>query len=95
MLMFLVVFLTPGCIAKSYIIKVYTVDWATVNLLKSVLKSDSVKAVLEDTFVKNHTQIDTYTAKEIISYTETSIRFIDNAGKEQFISADYIEVEQR
>jgi hypothetical protein len=35
-----------------------------------------------------------YYAKEVKDYSETSVRFIDNMGKEQFISADYITISQ-
>lgn len=99
-LMLLILFLTISCAKetieiKSYIIRVYTVDWARVNVIQSLAPNELAKALTEDTVIKENTQIYTYWAKEIESYTETSIRFIDNSGKEHFISADYIEVEQR
>ncbi|GAH10701.1 unnamed protein product [marine sediment metagenome] len=102
MLMFLVVFLTPGCIkqitseteAKSYTITVYTIDWDRIKPAVSYFESKGYYG-MENELIKNNTRMDTYTAKEVISYSETSIRFIDNTGKEKFISADYIKVEQR
>lgn len=36
----------------------------------------------------------TYCAKEIISFTDKSVRFIDKEGNEQFISGDRIKIEQ-
>jgi len=82
--------------AKTYIVKTYTVDWDKVNLIKSAITgSELVKQYAEDMFVKKYTEINTYYAKEIISFAETSIRFIDYSGKEIFISADFIETTQQ
>lgn len=35
-----------------------------------------------------------YYAKEIISYTDASVRFIDKKGNEQFVSGDKIKIRQ-
>jgi hypothetical protein len=86
LLMFILI-LAPGCIKqKSYDIKVYTIDWKMVNLL------ESKEGPVRDIFIKQYTSVRTYKAKEVISFDETSVRFIDEAGKEQFFSADKIEV---
>lgn len=37
-------------------------------------------------------KIETYKARKIIDYSNTSVRFIDENGNEQFISADKIEI---
>jgi hypothetical protein len=44
--------------------------------------------------IKNKMDINSYNAKEIISFTEKSVRFIDNSNKEIFITSDYLEVKQ-
>ncbi len=82
---------------KNYFIKVYIVDWEVVNLTLSGLPDlhDITKTVLENEVITRNTKIDYFQAIEIISYTENSIRFVDRNGKEHFITADYIEVEQR
>jgi len=117
MLMFLVVFLTPGCIkqitpetteAKSYTIKVYSCEpkvLAGINKLaerENMTTLQAIKLVVENPnrneFIKNvynALSIDIYYAKEVKDFSETTVRFIDNTGKEKFISADYIKVEQR
>lgn len=100
-LMLLIVFLTPSCLlyttpeteTKSYTIRVYTVDWDRVKPLVSYFESEGYYG-MENELIKNNTRIDTFYAKEVISYSETSIRFIDWNGNEKFISADHIEVEQ-
>ena len=45
--------------------------------------------------VKGNLTKNTYYAKQIVNYSDTSIRFIENfTGKEQFISADFITISQ-
>lgn len=86
-LLIFILILAPGCIKqKSYDIKVYTVNWKMVNLL------ESEEGPVRDLFIKQNTSVRTYKAKKVISFDETSVRFIDDTGKEQFISADKIEV---
>ena len=84
-----ILILIPGC-SKSYAIKVYTINWEKVNLITN--ESDTY---LRDYLIKENTHIRFYKAKEVISFNETSVRFIDDTGKEQFISADKIEVMQQ
>jgi len=78
--------------------KVYTDSSMALGYLANKLNMDKnilIRKILEgETKLDPNKvfEIDTYTAKEIITFSDTSIRFIDNTGKEQFISADYIEV---
>ena len=55
--------------------------------------SEKVQKYLE-TSGKKYEVDKTYYAKEIISYTDTSARFIDKEGNEQFISGNKIEINQ-
>ena len=73
---------------KSYVITTYKITLYADQ--PEFGKSEFGKKYLSGTSTK--TPIHTYYAKKIIDYSDTSARFIDNTGKEQFISADYIEV---
>jgi hypothetical protein len=95
-------FIFIGCsnanteLEKEYKIKAYRVDWDKVNLVTSILEdnSDIVQQYVENAMVKENTQISEYRAIEIISYSDTNARFITKTGREEFISADYIEITQ-
>ena len=59
-----------------------------------------IKMIVEETSrtelaskIYNKLDIDTYYGKEVIDYSDTTVRFIDKSNKEQFISAYYIKVE--
>ena len=87
-LLIFILILTPGCIKqKSYTIRVTTINWEKVFVKE--------EGATRDYLIKQNTSTRTYKAKEVISFNETSVRFIDDTGKEQFISADKIEVMQQ
>ena len=58
------------------------------NTKYKYLKNDLSKLFIDEYVIDK-----TYHAKKIISFTDTSIRFIDDKNKEIFISADKIKVE--
>ena len=93
---------------KLYQIKVYSCPFKYVpdfnkqaerenvtvlQLIKFVIENQDRNEITKNIY--NILSIDIYYAKEIKDFSETTVRFIDYTGKEQFISADYIEVEQR
>ncbi|MHB1334783.1 MAG: hypothetical protein ACYCXQ_02330 [Candidatus Humimicrobiaceae bacterium] len=65
-------------------------NMTTLQLIKFVVENPDRSIFTQNIY--SYLSLNTYYAKQIINYSDTDIRFIDNAGKEQFISADYIEV---
>lgn len=85
LIIFLIVLLLLGCAGgKNYKVTVYREKEEFKYL------SEKAQKVLEDSY-KYKIYKSCY-AKEIISYTDTSVRFIDSEGREQFLSGDKIEV---
>ena len=89
-LVLLVAFLSIGCAKQSYTIRVSNTNWAEVDLLLSIFDNETTKAYMKNKLIAENTKTTYYYAKKVISYTETSVRFIDENGNEQFISADRI-----
>ena len=90
---------------KLFNIKVYNMTLAGNIIIGKLAEELSVTAnsVLEMVItgslnldINKICEVSYYTAKEIVEFNEKNIRFIDStSNKEQFISADYIEVQQR
>jgi len=82
---------------KNYQIVVYYIDWDKVKLITGIFKyanKEKEVQLLEEAIIDKNTTVEHFYAKEIISYTEKSIRFIDKNNVEMFISADYIKVRE-
>lgn len=80
---FLISILILSCSSKSYKITVYK-----ENKYLKLLGEDTQK------LIDKYEVDEIYYAKEIISYTDKSVRFIDKKDKELFISGDKIKIRQ-
>jgi len=79
-----------GCNKTNYVITA-TNHWKEPSYYKYLSNdvADALRKVEQGT-----DSVNSYSAKSIISFTEKSVRFIDNTGKEQFVSADEIKIVQ-
>jgi hypothetical protein len=92
---------------KQYEIKIYScepkllVGIAQLAKAENMTTSQLIKLIVENPDINettrkiyDHISLKIYYAKEVKDFSDTSARFIDNTGKEQFISADYITISQ-
>ncbi|MHB8276156.1 MAG: hypothetical protein ACYDIA_00675 [Candidatus Humimicrobiaceae bacterium] len=92
---------------KQYEIKIYSCEpkflagigvlakegnMTTVQLIKLVVENPDRSKTTRKIYDLLNLKI--YYAKEVKDFSDTNARFIDNTGKEQFISADYITISQ-
>ena len=87
LIIFLISILILGCNIKNYKITVYK-----ESEIFKFLDEDNQKAL--DFLNKRYVVDKIYYAKEIISYTDKSIRFIDKNEDEVFLTGDKIEVKK-
>lgn len=95
-------------IEKQYSIKTYSLDMKTRTLLMQAfpeINENNIDNIIKEIVtgrinnelaqkIKEKMEIKSFNAREIINFNESSVRFVDNTGKEIFETADYIEVEQ-
>lgn len=87
-ILILVSFATLSCSGAKYEIRVYKIPTYLEYYKEGRTKDYLIKEYLQGREFK------TYKAKEIIDFDNTSVRFIDEDGEEQFMSADKVEVKR-
>ncbi len=80
-----ITFLFFGCSSRLYKITTYNKQpgWDISNITKFKWNS-----------ADSYSPSGNYEAKKIISYDDSSVRFIDLKGSEQFVSGDKVEVKE-
>ena len=102
-LSFILSVIFSSCSTKIYTITTWSVN---ENVLKEaqddlyrakLLKSDTLITIAEKNIqdILNNPRRSVFKASKIIDSTSTSARFIDLEGKEKFITADKIEIQER
>ena len=87
-ILILVSFITLSCSGVKYEIRVYKIPTYIEYYEEGFTKDYLIKEYLQGR------EFETYKAKKIIEYDSTSVRFIDEDGEEQFVSADKVEVKR-
>lgn len=99
LLIFIIIF--SSCSTKTYIIISWSVDKnalkeAQNNLyIARLVDNNTLIAIAEKKIqnILNNPPPSEFKAKKIIDFTDKSVRFIDMEGKEKFITADKVEIQ--